>query len=57
VDAPAGDVTGMQPIANRNVAYVIEGGELRVVDTTTGRISTNIFIDIVGQAVDVKEVD
>ena len=57
VDAPAGDVTGMQPIVNRNVAYVIEGGELRVIDTTTGRFSTDIFIDIVGQAFDVKEVD
>ncbi len=57
VDSNNGDVTGIAPIANRNVVYVIEGGELRIFDTTTSQPSTSAFIDIVGQASDVKEVD
>ncbi|HTM43150.1 MAG TPA: hypothetical protein VL177_19665 [Terriglobales bacterium] len=57
VDTPSGDVTGIAPIAGRNVVYVVEGGELRIFDTTTNATSTTHFIDIVGQAVDVKEVD
>ena len=57
IDTPNGDVTGIGPIANRNVCYVIEGGELRVFDTTTSRPSSSAFIDIVGAASDVKEVD
>jgi hypothetical protein len=57
VDSNNGDVTGIGPIANRNVVYVIEGGELRIFDTTTGQPSTSAFIDVVGKAVDVKEVD
>jgi hypothetical protein len=57
VDTPSGDVTGIAPIANRSVAYVIEGGQLRVFDTKTSAPSTTAFIDIVGPAVDVKEVD
>ena len=57
VDRPAGDVTGIAPIPGRNVAYVIEGGELRIFNTTTSAPSTTQFVDIVGQAVDVKEID
>jgi DNA-binding beta-propeller fold protein YncE len=57
IDTPSGDVTGIGPIANRSVCYVIEGGELRVFDTNTGKPSTSAFIDIVGAASDVKEVD
>jgi hypothetical protein len=57
VDTNNGDVTGIAPIANRNVVYVIEGGELRIFDTTTSQPSNSAFIDIVGKAVDVKEVD
>jgi DNA-binding beta-propeller fold protein YncE len=57
VDTPSGDVTGIAPIAGRNIVYVVEGGELRIFDTTTNAPSTTHFIDIVGQAVDVKEVD
>ena len=57
VDKPNGDVTGIQPIAGRNVVYVVEGGELRIFDTTTNAPSTKSFIDIVGAATDVKEVD
>ncbi len=51
-----GFVTGMVPIANRNVVYVVEGGELRVFDTTTSQEIPG-KVDIVGQAVDVKAVD
>lgn len=56
VDNANGDVTGIQPISGRNVVYVIEGGELRIYDTTTDAQQTK-QIDVVGQAVDVKEID
>jgi len=52
-----GAVTGLQPITNRNVVYVVEGGELRIYDTTTDKIYTKTSIDVFGQAVDVKLVD
>lgn len=54
--AGGGDVTGIEPITGRNVVYVIEGGELRIYDTTTSQQQTT-QIDIVGKAVDVKLVD
>jgi DNA-binding beta-propeller fold protein YncE len=57
VDAPKGDVTGMQPIDGRNVVYVCEGGELRIYSTQTGTEQTNPSIDIVGRAIDVKAID
>jgi DNA-binding beta-propeller fold protein YncE len=57
VDTPSGDVTGIAPLANSNEVYVIEGGELRIFDATSSAPSTSHFIDIVGQAIDVKEVD
>jgi hypothetical protein len=57
IDPSVGDVTGMEPIADRNVVYVCEGGELRIFDTTTSAPSSTAFIDIVGQAIDVREVD
>ncbi len=58
VTSPAGggDVTGMDPISGRNVVYVIEGGELRIYDTTTSK-QQGTQIDIVGKAIDVKLVD
>jgi len=52
-----GDVTGLQPITNRTVFYVIEGGELRIYDTTTDKIYTVASINILGNAVDVKLID
>ena len=52
-----GDVTGLQPITNRTVVYVIEGGELRIYDTTTDKIYTKTSIDVFGHTVDVKLVD
>ena len=56
MDTPNGDVTGMAPISNRNVIYVVEGGEVRIFDTTTGKLSPT-QIDISGKAIDVIQVD
>jgi hypothetical protein len=51
-----GDITGIEPVSGRNVVYVIEGGELVIYDTNTGKpIATQI--DIIGKAVDVRVVD
>jgi len=52
-----GDVTGLQPITNRTVFYVVEGGQLRIYDTTTDKLYTVTSIDILGNAVDVKLID
>ena len=51
-----GDVTGLQAITNRNVEYVVQGGELRIFDTTTDKLGPT-QIDVSGQAIDVKLVD
>jgi hypothetical protein len=51
-----GDVTGIQPINRRSVVYVVQNGELGIYDTTTDELQTT-QVDIIGQAVDVKEVD
>jgi hypothetical protein len=52
------DVTGLQPISNRTVLYVVQGGELDIFDTTTGAVATGITpIDIVGRAIDVVQID
>ncbi|MGH9545279.1 MAG: YncE family protein [Terriglobales bacterium] len=51
-----GDVTGIQPISRRNVVYVVQNGELNIYDTTTDKLQTT-QIDIIGQGVDVKQVD
>jgi hypothetical protein len=51
-----GDVTGIEPISGRNVVYVIEGGELRIYDTTTSQPQAT-QIDVVGKALDVRLVD
>jgi hypothetical protein len=56
IAADTGDVTGMQPITDRNVVYVCQNGQLRIYDTTTDQLQT-VQIDIVGQAIDVKLVD
>ncbi|MFI5112112.1 MAG: hypothetical protein ACHP9S_04775 [Terriglobales bacterium] len=54
--AGGGDVTGIDPVSARSVVYVIEGGELVIYDTTTGKPQTT-QIDIVGKALDVRVVD
>ena len=51
-----GDVTGIEPIPNRNQVYVCEGGALRIYDTTTDLLQKT-QVNIVGQAIDVKVVD
>ncbi len=57
IDSPNGDVTGMEPITrNRNELYVVEGGEVRIFNTTTGQLAST-QLDIVGKAIDVKLVD
>jgi hypothetical protein len=61
VDSAKGDVTGIQALANRNIVYVAEGGELRIYDTTkdaeVNSVTSGTIIDIVGRAFDVKAVD
>ena len=51
-----GDVTGLQAITNRNVEYVVQGGELWIFDTTIDKLGPT-QIDLSGQAIDVKLVD
>ena len=51
-----GDVTGIQPITRRNVVYVVQKGNLSIYDTTTDDLQKT-QVDIIGQAVDVKQVD
>jgi hypothetical protein len=51
-----GDVTGIEPIPNRTVVYVCQGGGLQIYDTTTDLLQTT-QVNIVGQAIDVKVVD
>lgn len=53
---PSFDVTGIQPITNRTVVYVCEGGELDIYDTNTDKL-TSTQIDIQGQAIDVVQID
>ncbi len=61
----SGDVTGIQPIAGRNVVYVVQNGGLGIYDTTTDKLqvsptnsqNNNGQVDIVGQLFDVKLVD
>jgi hypothetical protein len=53
-----GDVTGIQPISGRTQVYVVENGELRNWSTLTDTLSPQQQqMDIIGQAVDVKQVD
>jgi hypothetical protein len=58
-----GDVTGLQSLTKRYVEYVAQGGNLRVYDTNLDKLLINAdfvptgTIPIVGQVVDVKEID
>jgi hypothetical protein len=52
----SGDVTGIEPIANRHVVYLAQGGELQIYDTTTDKLQKT-QIDISGEVIDVKVVD
>jgi hypothetical protein len=51
-----GDVTGIQPITRRNVVYVVQNGQLNIYDTTTDKLQKT-QVDIIGQAIDVLQVD
>lgn len=51
-----GDVTGLQSFSTRNVEYVVEGGTLRIYDTTKD-ILQKTQVTIVGQVIDVKAID
>ncbi|HET9838184.1 MAG TPA: hypothetical protein VFR84_08110 [Candidatus Angelobacter sp.] len=52
------DVTGMQAISNRNVIYIVQGGELDIFDTTTDELATGITqLDVVGRAIDLVQID
>ena len=56
-----GDVTGIEPIPNRTVVYVCQGGNLRVYETTTDKLEVFRLPatgpNVTGQAIDVKVVD
>jgi hypothetical protein len=57
-----GDVTGLQSFTTRYVEYVVEGGNLRVYDTTKDSLLLDSIIStgtitIAGQIVDVKAID
>jgi hypothetical protein len=52
------NVTGLQPISNRSVIYVVQGGELDIFDITTNLPSTSITqLDFIGNAVGVVQID
>jgi hypothetical protein len=49
----------LKPFNKREIMYVIEGGELLIYDNSFNLLTQNgsqIVVDIVGQAVDVKAV-
>ena len=52
----SGDVTGIEPISNRKVVYLAQGGELQIYDTTTDKLQPT-QIDVSGEVIDVKTVD
>jgi hypothetical protein len=60
-----GDATGIQPIATRQVVYVIQGGSLRIYDAMNDALYDNPndsnnpgeISNLVGQFIDVKTVD
>lgn len=52
------DVTGLQPISNRSVIYVIQAGELDIFDITADAVASSITpIDISGKAIDAVQID
>ncbi|MBV9608408.1 MAG: hypothetical protein JO187_02530 [Acidobacteria bacterium] len=61
VPATFGDVTGLAPIAGRDVVYVIQtgqnqNGELEIFNTGTDALQST-QVDIVGNAIDVKDIE
>ena len=56
--AATGDVTGIQPIIGRHLAYVVQGGALIIYDTTKDapRQPVTTQIDIIGQAYGILQI-
>ena len=60
-----GDVTGIQPIAQRTVVYVVQNGSLRIYETSTDSLAPNPhspshpgeIVSLVGDFYDVKTID
>jgi hypothetical protein len=60
-----GDVTGIQPIAQRTVVYVVQNGTLNIYDTATDALAPNPrfpnspgkIVNLIGQFYDVKTID
>ncbi len=57
IGTPKGEVTGMAAISGRTIVYVVEGGELRVYDSSTSTEKLPAPVNISGKAWDVKQVD
>lgn len=57
IGMPKGEVTGMAAISGRTIVYVVEGGELRVYDSSTSTEKLPAPVNITGKAWDVKLVD
>lgn len=52
------DVTGFQPISNRSIIYVVQGGEIDFFDTNADAVAAGITpLDVVGKAFDVVQID
>ena len=51
-----GDVTGLQGFTSRSVEYVVEGGNLRIYDTTKNVLQAT-QLSISGDLIDVKSID
>jgi hypothetical protein len=51
-----GDVTGLQSFVTRSVEYVVQGGNLRIYDTTKD-VLQKTQLTITGRAFDVKAID
>jgi hypothetical protein len=54
--APTGDVTGILAITGRHLAYVVQGGELVIYDTTKDAPRPDNQIDVVGQAFAILQI-
>jgi hypothetical protein len=52
------NVTGFQPISNRSVIYVIQGGELDIFDINADAVAASITpIDFIGNVIDAVQID
>ena len=59
---PSGTVTGLQPLDNRALIYVLQGGILHIYDLTKNPPQENLtvgipFLTLLGNLADVKQVD